>query len=141
MRPTIHRSFSTTIYLLSTKNYMTITNITPTVRYIGVDDLTIDLFENQYPVPNGMSYNSYLLLDESVAIVDTVDRRYIDTWLSNLEAQLDGRTPSYLIVEHLEPDHSAGIAAICTRYPQLRLVMSAFGTFRVMVVLTHKFTA
>lgn len=104
---------------------MTITNITPTVRYIGVDDLTIDLFENQYPVPNGMSYNSYLLLDESVAIVDTVDRRYIDTWLSNLEAQLDGRTPSYLIVEHLEPDHSAGIAAICTRYPQLRLVMSA----------------
>ena len=104
---------------------MTTPYITPTVHYIGVDDLTIDLFENQYPVPQGMSYNSYLLLDEQIAIIDTVDRRYVTTWLSQLEAKLEGRTPTYLIVEHLEPDHSAGIAALCARYPQVRLVMSA----------------
>ena len=101
--------------------------ISPTIRHIGVDDLSIDLFENQYPVPQGISYNSYLLIgdNDAVAIIDTVDRRYLDVWFKNLEANLEGRTPHYLIIEHLEPDHSAGIAAICKRYPSLRLVATA----------------
>lgn len=99
-------------------------HISPTIRQIGVDDLSIDLFENQYPVPHGISYNSYLLFGDNnaIAIIDTVDRRYLDTWFANLETELQGRTPHYLIVEHLEPDHSAGIAAICHRYPSLQIV-------------------
>ena len=89
---------------------MSIPFISDAVRYIGADDTTIDLFESQYRVPNGVSYNSYVILDEKIAVMDTVDARKIDEWSSHLADALDGRTPDYLIVSHLEPDHSAGIA-------------------------------
>ena len=84
-----------------------IRNITPSVRFIGVDDLDLDLFESQYIVPEGMSYNSYLILDEKVAVLDTADGRKGEAWKANLVEALEGRTPDYLIVHHMEPDHSA----------------------------------
>ena len=99
-------------------------NITPSVKYIGVDDTTLDLFESQYIVPNGISYNSYLILDEKVAIMDTVDRRMSKEWWANLEEALEGRTPDYLIVQHMEPDHAGNIAAALARYPELKIVAS-----------------
>ena len=101
-----------------------IKNITEKIKYIGVDDTDIDLFESQYIVPNGVSYNSYLILDEKVAIMDTVDRRKCDEWLNNLEVGLDGRTPDYLVVQHLEPDHAGSIAQVMSRYPAMQLVAS-----------------
>ena len=79
--------------------------ITKDIRYIGVDDKEIDLFEGQYIVPNGIAYNSYLILDDKIAVMDTVDKRKKDEFLANLERELDGRTPDYLIVQHMEPDH------------------------------------
>ncbi len=86
--------------------------ITKDIRYIGVDDHDIDLFEGQYDVSeNGMAYNSYVILGEKIAVADSVDGGFVDEWLGNLEAALDGRTPDYLVVHHMEPDHSAGIAA------------------------------
>ena len=88
-----------------------IKNITPTIKYIGVDDTTLDLFESQYIIPNGISYNSYLILDEKVAVMDTVDRRKSEDWWTNLEEALEGRTPNYLIVQHMEPDHAGNIVA------------------------------
>ena len=84
-----------------------IKNITEKIIYIGVDDTDIDLFESQYVVPNGVSYNSYLILDEKVAVMDTVDRRKSDEWLQNLDTALAGRKPDYLVIQHLEPDHAA----------------------------------
>ena len=93
--------------------------------YIGVNDHTIDLFEGQYTVPNGMAYNSYLVLDEHIAVFDTVDAHYVEDWLANLAQALAGREPSYLIVQHMEPDHSAGIAAFLQAYPHVTLVASA----------------
>ncbi len=99
-------------------------NITNDIRYIGVNDHDIDLFEGQYIVPNGMAYNSYLILDEKCAVMDTVDSRFVEQWLSNLEAALSGRQPSCLIVQHMEPDHSAGIAAFLNKYPQATAVCS-----------------
>ena len=104
---------------------MQTTTISDAVRYIGADDTTIDLFESQYEVPNGVSYNSYVILDEKIAVMDTVDARKTDEWLSNLKAALDGRNADYLIVSHLEPDHSAGIKLFTEQFPQARLVMSA----------------
>ena len=104
---------------------MQTTTISDAVRYIGADDTTIDLFESQYEVPNGVSYNSYVILDEKVAVMDTVDARKTDEWLSNLKAALDGRNADYLIVSHLEPDHSAGIRLFTEQFPQAKLVMSA----------------
>ena len=104
---------------------MQTTTISDAVRYIGADDTTIDLFESQYEVPNGVSYNSYVILDEKIAVMDTVDARKTDEWLSNLKATLDGRNADYLIVSHLEPDHSAGIRLFTEQFPQARLVMSA----------------
>ncbi len=104
---------------------MQTTTISDAVRYIGADDTTIDLFESQYEVPNGVSYNSYVILDEKIAVMDTVDARKTDEWLSNLKATLDGRNPNYLIVSHLEPDHSAGIRLFTEQFPQAKLVMSA----------------
>ena len=101
-----------------------IKNVTPTIKYIGVDDTTLDLFESQYIVPNGISYNSYLILDEKVAIMDTVDRRMSKEWWANLEEALEGRTPDYLIVQHMEPDHAGNIAAALARYPELKIVAS-----------------
>ncbi len=99
--------------------------ITPSIKYIGVDDADLDLFESQYVVPNGISYNSYVIMDEHVAIMDTVDRRRAGEWHDNLRRALDGRTPDYLVVHHLEPDHAAQIGAIMAEYPQLKIVASA----------------
>ena len=99
-------------------------NITDKIRYIGVDDTDIDLFESQYVVPNGISYNSYLILDEKVAIMDTVDYRKHEEWLANLDAALEGRTPDYLVVQHMEPDHAGSIADTVARYPNIKIVAS-----------------
>lgn len=99
--------------------------ISPSIRYIGVDDRSIDLFECQYHVPNGVSYNSYLILDDKVAVMDTVDRRATDTWLKNLERELDGRSVDYLVVSHMEPDHAANIQVLAQRYPQMTVVGNA----------------
>lgn len=99
--------------------------VTDTIRYIGVDDLDIDLFESQYVVPEGMSYNSYLILDEKVAIMDTVDARKASEWQENLQNALGGRTPDYLVCHHLEPDHAALVGETMLRYPSLTLVTSA----------------
>lgn len=98
---------------------MTITN---NIRYIGVDDTTLDLFEGQYIIPNGISYNSYLILDEKVTIMDTVDARMAKEWWENLEAALEGRTPDYLVVQHMEPDHASLVAEVMERYPNLQVV-------------------
>ena len=98
--------------------------IAPGVKYIGVDDLDIDLFEGQYEVPLGMSYNSYLIEDEKVAIMDSVDARKTDEWVVNLEKALDGRTPDYLIVQHLEPDHGGSVKYIMDKYPNMTAVCS-----------------
>ena len=100
-------------------------SISPAVRYIGVDDNDLDLFESQYLVPEGMSYNSYLILDEKIAVLDTSDARTADAWMRNLEEALEGRTPDYLIVHHMEPDHSACAAALLEKYPSLTLLASA----------------
>ena len=100
-------------------------NITNTIRYVGVNDHKIDLFEGQYIVPNGMAYNSYVILDNKVAVMDTVDRRFTQEWLDNLENALDGRKPDYLIVQHMEPDHSANILNFMNNYPEAAIVSSA----------------
>ncbi len=99
--------------------------ITDTIRYIGVDDLDIDLFENQYVVPEGMSYNSYVILDEKIAVMDTVDARKDEEWKANLTAVLDGRQPDYLVVHHMEPDHASLIAEAVNAYPGMKVVLSA----------------
>ena len=99
--------------------------ITNDIAYIGVNDHDIDLFEGQYIVPNGMSYNSYVITDEKIAVMDTVDARFVEQWLGNLAALLGDRTPDYLIVQHMEPDHSSGIAAFVEKYPDVTLVATA----------------
>lgn len=99
--------------------------ITDTIRYIGVDDLDIDLFESQYVVPEGMSYNSYVILDEKIAVMDTVDARKTEEWKVNLAAVLDGRQPDYLVVHHMEPDHASLIAEAVNTYPAMKVVLSA----------------
>ena len=96
--------------------------ISDSIKYIGVDDKDIDLFESQYVVPNGISYNSYVILDEKVVVMDTVDKRKTDEWLANLEKTLDGRTPDYLVISHLEPDHASNIGLLTEKYPQMKLV-------------------
>ena len=96
--------------------------VSDAVKYVGVDDRKIDLFESQYQVPNGVSYNSYLILDQKIAIMDTVDRRATETWLANVERVLDGREPDYLIISHMEPDHAANIQNIAQKYPAMQLV-------------------
>lgn len=100
------------------------TFVTDSVVYIGVDDKTIDLFESQYEVPEGISYNSYVILDEKVAVMDTVDKRATEVWLDNLEKALDGRKPDYLVVSHMEPDHAANLALIAEKYPEMTVVMN-----------------
>ena len=99
--------------------------ITSDIRYIGVNDHEVDLFEGQYVVPNGMSYNSYAILDEKIAIMDTVDKNFTAHWLANLEQTLEGRKPDYLVVQHMEPDHSANIANFLAAYPEAIVVSSA----------------
>ena len=100
-------------------------NVSKNIKYIGVDDLTLDLFESQYVVPNGISYNSYLIIDEQVAIMDTVDSRLSSEWFARLEEALCGRKPDYLVVHHLEPDHAGEIFQLTEKYPELKIVASA----------------
>jgi len=99
--------------------------VTDSIKYIGVDDRDIDLFESQYIVPNGISYNSYVIMDEKIAVMDTVDKRKTAEWFENLEKELNGRIPDYLVISHLEPDHAANIAAVAKRYPSVTLVGNA----------------
>ena len=101
------------------------TNVTKDICYIGVNDHEIDLFEGMYIVPEGMAYNSYVILDEKVAVMDTADRHFVQEWLGNLAAALEGRKPDYLIVQHMEPDHSSGIAAFMEAYPEAKVVATA----------------
>ena len=99
--------------------------ITNDIRYVGVNDHQVDLFEGQYVVPNGMSYNSYVILDEKVAVMDTVDRNFTHQWLDNIQATLGERKPDYLGIPHMEPDHSANIANFLKGYPEATVVSSA----------------
>ena len=100
-------------------------DITRDIRYIGVNDHEIDLFEGQYIVPEGMAYNSYVILDRQIAVMDSVDQHFGEEWLANLESVLEGRKPDYLIVQHMEPDHSANISAFAEKYPDAKIVASA----------------
>ena len=97
-------------------------DVTDTVKYIGVDDKEMDLFENQYILKNGISYNSYLIMDEKIVVMDTVDKRKTDEWLHNLEEALNGRKPDYLVISHLEPDHSGSIGNILKKYPDMKII-------------------
>lgn len=97
-------------------------NISKNIRYIGVNDKNIDLFEGQYTVPNGMSYNSYVIIDDKIAVMDTVDANFTDEWLGNLKRELSGENPDFLIVQHMEPDHSANILNLLNSYPDCKLV-------------------
>lgn len=99
--------------------------ISDSVVFIGVNDKTIDLFESQYKVPKGVSYNSYVILDEKVAVMDTVDKRATDPWLENLDKALDGRSVDYLVISHLEPDHASNIQRLAEKYPEMKLVGNA----------------
>ena len=99
--------------------------ITNDIKYIGVNDHQVDLFEGQYDVPNGMAYNSYVILDEKVAVMDTVDQHFGEEWLANLEAALEGRKPDYLVVHHMEPDHSANLDFFQSRYPEVTVASSS----------------
>ena len=104
---------------------MSVQKISNAILGVGVDDTTIDLFESQYPVPTGVSYNSYVILDEKVAILDTVDNRATDAWLANLTEALGDRMPEYLVVSHMEPDHGANIARLAAKYPDMKVVGNA----------------
>lgn len=104
---------------------MTDTFISDSIKYIGADDTTLDLFESQYKVPNGMAYNSYIILDEKVAVMDTIDKRKSEEWFNNLNATLNGRDVDYIVISHLEPDHAANIKALADKYPDAKLVLSA----------------
>lgn len=105
--------------------------ITSDIKYVGVNDHQVDLFEGQYVVPNGMAYNSYVVLDEKIAVMDTVDIHFEKEWLANVETALDGRTPDYLVVQHMEPDHSANIQNFMKKYPDTTIVGNA-KTFTMM---------
>lgn len=110
-------------------------NISDAIKYIGVDDKDIDLFESQYIVPNGISYNSYVILDEKICVLDTVDKRKTDEWVANLENVIDGKTPDYLIINHLEPDHASNIQLLADKYPDMKLV----GNAKTFNMLPHFF--
>lgn len=105
--------------------------ITDDIKYIGVDDKDLDLFESQYIIPNGIAYNSYLIDDEKIAVMDTVDARKTDEWIKNLESELCGRTPDYLVISHLEPDHAGNVKLLIEKYPSITLVGNA-KTFAMM---------
>ena len=105
--------------------------ITKDIKYVGVNDHEIDLFEGQYIVPNGMAYNSYVILDDKIAVMDSVDGRFGEEWLSNIEKVPSDRKPDYLIVQHMEPDHSANIEAFTEKYPEITLIGN-MQTFRMM---------
>ena len=99
--------------------------VTDSIKYIGVNDKDIDLFESQYIVPNGIAYNSYIILDEKIAVMDTVDARKTNEWFENLEKELNGKEPDYLVISHLEPDHAANIKLVTEKYPSITLVGNA----------------
>ena len=99
--------------------------ITDSILYVGVDDKTLDLFESQYIIPNGVSYNSYVIMDEKITIMDTVDARKTDEWLQNLEQVLGGKTPAYLVVSHMEPDHASNIQILMDKYSEMQVVGNA----------------
>ena len=99
--------------------------ISESIKYIGADDTTLDLFESQYIIPNGISYNSYVILDEKVAVMDTIDARKSEEWFNNLSNVLAGRNVDYIVISHLEPDHAANIKALSDKYPDAKLVLSA----------------
>ena len=99
--------------------------ITDNISYVGVNDKTLDLFESQYVIPNGVSYNSYIIHDEKVTIMDTVDKRATAEWITGVENDLAGEKPCYLVVSHLEPDHSANIELLATKYPEMKIILSA----------------
>ena len=108
--------------------------ISDTIRYIGTNDDELDLFESQYIVPNGMAYNSYLILDEKTAVMAAADKRKTEEWLTALERELGGKEPAYLVLQHLEPDHTGAVGAFCEKYPAAKLVMgeraaAMFGQF------------
>ena len=111
-------------------------SITNIIKYIGIDDKYIDLFESQYIVPNGVSYNSYLIKDEKIAIMDTVDLRKGDEWFKNLEVELEGKKPDYLVISHVEPDHSGNIERLANKYPEMKLV----GNLKTFTFLNQFFT-
>ncbi len=105
---------------------MAIRTVTDAIRYVGVDDNTLALFENQYPVqPMGVSYNSYVILDEKIAVMDSVDARAAEEWLSNVAQVLEGRIPDYLVVTHMEPDHSGSLMRLAQKYPEMKIVGNA----------------
>ena len=110
---------------------MSVKNISSAILGVGVDDTTIDLFESQYPVPTGISYNSYVIRDDKTAILDTVDDRATDEWLANVTEALAGEKPAYLVVHHMEPDHSANMARLAALYPEMQVVGNA-KTFQYM---------
>ena len=112
------------------------TKISEQIQYVGVDDKDIDLFESQYVVPNGVSYNSYVILDEKIALMDTVDARKTEEWLENVEKVLGGRKPDYLVISHLEPDHSGSVQTVIERYPDMKLV----GNERIFAMLPQFIT-
>ena len=99
-------------------------NVTDTIEYIGVNDKDLDLFESQYIVPNGVSYNSYIIKDEKIAVMDTVDKRATDEWFNNMDSALDGKQPDYLVISHLEPDHSANIQKLAEKYTNMKIVLN-----------------
>ena len=99
--------------------------ITEDILYVGVNDRNIDLFEGQYIVPEGMAYNSYIISDGKVAVMDSVDSNFVDEWLGNIDNALEGREPDYIVVQHMEPDHSAGIKAFMEKYKNAKVVSSA----------------
>ena len=98
--------------------------ITKDIRYVGVNDHDIDIFEGQYIVPNGMAYNSYVIMDDKIAVMDSVDARFAAEWLGNIERELGGKTPDYFVVQHMEPDHSSSIMSFAEKYPSACLVAS-----------------
>ena len=100
-------------------------HVSNTVKYIGVFDKDIDLFEGQYKVPNGISYNSYLIIDEKITVMDSVEREFGEEWLNNIKNELGEKSPDYLVVQHMEPDHSANIVSFTNAYPNAKIVSSA----------------
>ena len=96
--------------------------ITKDIRYVGVDDMKVDLFEGQYPVPNGISYNSYVIMDHKIAVMDTVDQHFTEEWLGNIAKTIGDRKPDYLVVQHMEPDHSANVQRFLEVYPEAKVV-------------------
>ena len=101
--------------------------ITKDIRYVGVNDHQVDLFEGQYVVPLGMAYNSYVILDEKIAVMDTVEAHFTHEWMDNIQNTLDGRMPDYLVVQHMEPDHSSNINAFMKTFPKAQIVSSVRG--------------